>query len=787
MLGCGTFGQVVKCRVDDASGEVVAVKVIKNHPAYHHQARCEVAILQLLNGRADPEDAAHIVRLRDTFAHARHLCLVFEALQLNLYELLKQNNFRGLSTPLLRLFLGQLLTALSALRRAGIIHCDLKPENVLLVSLTSAELKLIDFGSACAEGRTVYSYIQSRFYRAPEVVLGAAYGAAIDMWSLGCMAAELFLGLPLFPGASEYNLMQRITEALGPPPEALMAQAKHGARFFKRSGGAAGAASGWALLSATEHEALTGKPPALGKRYFAATTLPELIHGAPFRRGLPEAEVARERTARAALLDWLQGVMCLDATARWTPAQAAAHPFITGAPWEGAWRPPPEPPRRPLPPPPLGVAIASQAAAALGSSPLPSPRSAPAWPGGALPVGVPHSPQTPRGLPIPGAPGGAPGPPLSGSAGAPGDYFPAAALGLSSPGQYQALLMQHAVAAQQRAAAAARFGLAPLSPAAAAAAATLPFGLSPPHSLGAMSMGALAQAHSFGMAQHHPPQQPFGSAGWPPGAFEHSMAAAAAAAGRAAAAAHGGGGVGGGLPPARRGSAGARELSAAAAAGAAAAGASAAASPRAGRGAPPRAVRRRASEGGASLGSATSLGGGGGSGGFGGLSSAASQSMMDCDASCASPSAPNPADWDPSYSDDALLHGSDAGIAGAAEASAQAQAQAQHVAALAQAHAQAHVLQMAHAHAHALQLQQAAAAGAYAAWPGLAAQQHAAQAQAQAQLFGGASPQGPGPGLAAWGAQHGFGAPPPPQQQQPVPLQRRESWAAGARGDGQTE
>lgn len=125
MLGCGTFGQVVKCRALD-SGEVVAVKVIKNHPAYHHQARVEVGILQQLNGRTDPEDQQHIVRLREYFVHARHLCLVFELLHVNLYELLKQNNFRGLSTSLLRLFLGQLLTSLRALRRAGVIHCDIK-------------------------------------------------------------------------------------------------------------------------------------------------------------------------------------------------------------------------------------------------------------------------------------------------------------------------------------------------------------------------------------------------------------------------------------------------------------------------------------------------------------------------------------------------------------------------------------------------------------------------------------------------------------------------------------
>ena len=97
---------------------------------------------------------------------------------MNLYDLIRHNRFRGLSVNLLRVFLRQILAALAVMRSANIIHCDLKPENVLLKSLNSGEVKVIDFGSACFEGRTVYSYIQSRFYRSPEVrgVMGVGWG-----------------------------------------------------------------------------------------------------------------------------------------------------------------------------------------------------------------------------------------------------------------------------------------------------------------------------------------------------------------------------------------------------------------------------------------------------------------------------------------------------------------------------------------------------------------------------------------------------------------------------------
>lgn len=85
-----------------------------------------------LNSRYDKNDDHHLLRLKDTFIHRQHLCLVFELLSVNLYELIKQNQFRGLSTTLVRVFAQQLLNALSLLNKAHLIHCDLKPENILL-------------------------------------------------------------------------------------------------------------------------------------------------------------------------------------------------------------------------------------------------------------------------------------------------------------------------------------------------------------------------------------------------------------------------------------------------------------------------------------------------------------------------------------------------------------------------------------------------------------------------------------------------------------------------------
>ncbi|KAF9920553.1 dual specificity protein kinase yak1 [Linnemannia zychae] len=347
VLGQGTFGQVVKCQ-NLKTNAIVAVKVIKNKPAYFNQSMMEVTVLELLNERYDMEDRHHILRLQDTFIHRRHLCLVFELLSVNLYELIKQNQFRGLRMSLVRVFTAQLLDALCVLNEARIIHCDLKPENILLKNLETPTIKVIDFGSACHEQQTVYTYIQSRFYRSPEVLVGLPYSSSIDIWSVGCIAAELFLGLPLFPGSSEYNQLSRIVEMLGILPTYMLEIGKTAHEFFEQVrpehskhsyNVAAGKKYRLKSMEAYSREHNVIEQPS--KRYFQATTLPDIINSYPMmKKGMTQSEIEKEMTNRASFINFLQGLLNLNPIERWSPQQAKLHPFITGEPFTGNFIPP---------------------------------------------------------------------------------------------------------------------------------------------------------------------------------------------------------------------------------------------------------------------------------------------------------------------------------------------------------------------------------------------------------------------------------------------------------------
>ena len=233
-LGKGSFGQVVKC-YDYKTKGMIAVKVIRNKKRFHHQALVEVKILEHLRAN-DPDDQYNMIGMIDYFYFRNHLCISFQLMSMNLYEFIKNNNFHGLSLGLIRRFAIQLLSSLRFLRKHRIIHCDLKPENILLKQPNKSGIKVIDFGSSCFEDERVYTYIQSRFYRSPEVILGLPYNTGIDIWSLGCILAELYTGYPLFPGENEVEQLGCIMEVFGVPSRSMVDKSTRKKMFFDSSG-----------------------------------------------------------------------------------------------------------------------------------------------------------------------------------------------------------------------------------------------------------------------------------------------------------------------------------------------------------------------------------------------------------------------------------------------------------------------------------------------------------------------------------------------------------------------
>jgi len=293
ILGKGSFGQVMRC-FDYKTQTMKAVKVIRNKKRFHHQALVEVKILEHLRHK-DPEDNNSIVHMHEYFYFRNHLCISFELLSINLYEFIKNNNFQGLSLGLIRRFAQQLLVSLKFLRKQRVIHCDLKPENILLRQPNKSVIKVIDFGSSCFEDERVYTYIQSRFYRSPEVILGLPYDVGIDMWSFGCILAELYTGYPLFPGENEVEQLACIMEIMGLPPKRVLDEATRKKMFFDSSG------------------APRLVPNSRGKKR------------RPGAKDLPSAL----RCSDALFVNFLDGCLQWDSRERFNPDDALAHEWIT--------------------------------------------------------------------------------------------------------------------------------------------------------------------------------------------------------------------------------------------------------------------------------------------------------------------------------------------------------------------------------------------------------------------------------------------------------------------------
>ncbi|XP_041852336.1 homeodomain-interacting protein kinase 3a isoform X2 [Melanotaenia boesemani] len=324
-LGRGTFGQVVKCW-KRGTNEVVAVKILKNHPSYARQGQIEVEILARLSSENAEEH--NVVRALECFQHRSHTCLVFEMLEQNLYDFLKQNKFSPLPLKIIRPILQQVATALKKLKSLGLIHADLKPENIMLVdpSRQPYRVKVIDFGSASHVSKAVCStYLQSRYYRAPEIILGLPFCEAIDMWSLGCVIAELFLGWPLYPGALEYDQIRYISQTQGLPAEQLLNKGTKTSRFFTKESDSPYAT--WRLKTTEEHEKETGLKSKEARKYIFSC-LDDIAH-VNLVLSPDNSDMQAEKADRREFVSLLKTMLMIDAEDRTVPSNVLNHPFLT--------------------------------------------------------------------------------------------------------------------------------------------------------------------------------------------------------------------------------------------------------------------------------------------------------------------------------------------------------------------------------------------------------------------------------------------------------------------------
>jgi serine/threonine-protein kinase PRP4 len=328
-VGRGMFSAVVRA-TDVTTKKLVAIKLIRNNEtmyvyysiqSVHLLTFCrrkaglkEIEILQKLN-EADPEDKKHLIRLERQFEHKGHLCMVFENLSINLREVLKKfGRDVGINLRAVRVYAQQIFLGLSLMRKCNILHADLKPDNIL-VNEGRNMLKICDLGSASdASDNEITPYLVSRFYRAPEIILGVPYDFAIDMWSVGCTLYELYTGKILFTGRTNNQMLRSIMDCRGKFPTKLLKRAQFAYMHFDEM----------ANFRSVEQDKLTGKDTVKVLNFVKPSRdlRTRLLAGS---KGLTDVEVKELNL----FTDLLDRCLTLNPEKRCTPTEALKHPFIS--------------------------------------------------------------------------------------------------------------------------------------------------------------------------------------------------------------------------------------------------------------------------------------------------------------------------------------------------------------------------------------------------------------------------------------------------------------------------
>ncbi|KAL8142441.1 hypothetical protein V2J09_015473 [Rumex salicifolius] len=320
-IGEGTFGQVLEC-FDRETREMVAIKVIRSIKKYRDAAMIEVDVLKKLGRHNGYGNGC--VQIRNWFDYRNHICIVFEMLGPSLFDFLRRNNYRPFPVDLVREIGRQLLECVAFMHDLHLIHTDLKPENILFVSSEyvklpdykgssrdgsqvkrlpkSCAIKVIDFGSTASGHQSHHYLVSTRHYRAPEVILGLGWSYPCDMWSIGCILAELCSGEALFQTHDNLEHLAMMERVLGPLPEHMLRKVdRHAEKYTKRG------RLNWPE-GATSRDSIR-----------AVQKLPRLQNWV----------MQSVDHSAGDLIDLLQGMLQYEASRRVTPHEALRHPFFT--------------------------------------------------------------------------------------------------------------------------------------------------------------------------------------------------------------------------------------------------------------------------------------------------------------------------------------------------------------------------------------------------------------------------------------------------------------------------
>uniref|UniRef100_A0A3B3BHG1 Protein kinase domain-containing protein n=1 Tax=Oryzias melastigma TaxID=30732 RepID=A0A3B3BHG1_ORYME len=312
-IGEGSFGKVAKCR-NLSTNQEVAVKISK--PTRRDAGLDEISALAKIT-KLDA-DKYGLIKFIERFEYRHHICIVYELLDQSLLDFMKARKHRPLLIHEIRSIARQLLISLKGLKEINMAHCDIKPDNIMLVNHASEpfRVKLIDFGlTKKPEDIEPGTTMQNIQYRAPEVILGLPLDERVDMWTVGYVLAWLYTGFHIHPADSEYIVIRALTMRQGMPDQELLDQAWFTDIFFTVTEDESTRV--WRLNTPEEQFKLTGYD---GQVSCGSMSFDDLIQFYQDKTKIREVEM---------FINLLRQMIEIDPNKRITPEEALKHSFFT--------------------------------------------------------------------------------------------------------------------------------------------------------------------------------------------------------------------------------------------------------------------------------------------------------------------------------------------------------------------------------------------------------------------------------------------------------------------------